>query len=123
MDAIFATQEALLVHLKNGGKPYLCFYDMEKAFDSIELPILLRRLYDCGVNGKLWRIIKSWYSNSTCRVKLRNSLSDPFQTSRGVKQGSVLSPTLFLTIMDLLLGKMRESNIGLSVRGMYTGPC
>ena len=36
-DAIFATQEALLTHVREGGKPFLCFYDIEKAFDSVEL--------------------------------------------------------------------------------------
>ena len=48
-------------------------------------------------------------------------MSDPLLTGRGVKQGSVLSSTLFLTVMDLLLSKMRFSNIGLSVRGLYIG--
>ncbi len=87
IDATFATQEAIL---KNGCQPYLCFYDIEKAFDSVELPILLKRLYDCGINGKLWRLIKCWYSNSVSQVKLLRSSSDLFVTSRGVKQGSIL---------------------------------
>ena len=33
----------------------------------------------------------------------------------------MLSPTLFLIVMDLLLSKMRDSNIGLSVRGLHVG--
>ena len=41
IDAIFATQETLSNHLQNGGKPYLCLFDIEKAFDSVELPVLL----------------------------------------------------------------------------------
>ena len=35
-DAIFATQEALLTHVRDGGKPFLCLYDIEKAFDSVD---------------------------------------------------------------------------------------
>ena len=42
--AIFAMQEALLIHLREGGHPYLCLFDLEKAFDSIEHSILLERL-------------------------------------------------------------------------------
>ncbi len=45
MDAIYATQEALMTHLKDGGHPYLCLFDIEKAFDSVEFPILLQHLY------------------------------------------------------------------------------
>ena len=120
-DAIYATRETLLTHVREGGRPFLCLYDIEKAFDSIELPILLKRLYDFGINGKLWRLLKSWYTCSTSCVRLKNCLSNPFEVNRGVKQRSVLSPTLFLIVMDILLKDMRTSNCGLSVRGGYAG--
>ena len=120
-DAIFATQEALLTHVRDGGKPFLCLYDLEKAFDSIELPILLKQLYSVGIKGKLWRLLKHWYSTSSARVKVNGQISSCFNISRGVKQGSVLSPTLFLTIMDVLLKRLRESGHGLHIRGTYMG--
>ena len=41
--------------------------------------------------------------------------------ARGVKQGSVLSPTLFLIVMDQLLQQLREEKHGLSVCQTYTG--
>ena len=47
-DAIFATQEAILAHLREGGHPYLCLFDFEKAFDSIEHCILLEKLLKVG---------------------------------------------------------------------------
>ena len=53
-DAVFATQEALLTHLREGGHPYLCLFDLEKAFDSIELSTLLTRLFATGISGKCW---------------------------------------------------------------------
>ena len=51
--AIYATQESILTHIREGGNQCLCFYDVEKAFDSIELPVLLKRLFEIGINGKL----------------------------------------------------------------------
>ena len=42
-NAIFATQEALLV-----WKPLLGLYDIEKAFDFGEIPILLEQIYSIG---------------------------------------------------------------------------
>ena len=121
VDAIFATQEALLVHARDGGKPFVGFYDMEKAFDSVETPILLERIYSVGVNGKLWRLLKSWYSTATARVRVDSCFSEKFSISRGVKQGSVLSPTLFLVVMDKLTRFLRGSSEGLSVKGLYMG--
>ena len=113
-DAIYATQETLFTHVREGGRPFLCLYDIEKAFDSIELPILLKRLFDFGINGKTWHLLKSWYTCSTSFVRLKNC---PFEVNRGVKQGSVLSPTLFLIVMDVLLQRMKSRNCGLSIRG------
>ena len=110
-----------VTHVRDGGKPFLCFYDIEKAFDSVELPILLRQLHTIGINGKLWRLLKHWYSTSSARVRVNGHISNSFNISRGVKQGSVLSPTLFLTVMDLLMKRLRESDCGLYVRGTYMG--
>ena len=118
-DAIFATQEALLTHVCDGGKPFLCLYDIEKAFDSVELPILLKQLFSIGINGKLWRLLKHWYSTSSAKVKVNGHISSSFDICRGVRQGSVLSPTLFLAVMDILLKRLRESGHGLHVRGTY----
>ena len=120
-DAIFATQEALLTHVRDGGKPFLCLYDIEKAFDSVELPIMLKQLFSIGINGKLWRLLKHWYSTSSAKVKVNGHISSSFDICRGVRQGSVLSPTLFLAVMDILLKRLRESGHGFHVRGTYMG--
>ena len=120
-DAIFSTQEVLVNYIRQGNNPFLCLYDIEKAFDSVEFPILLCHLYSLGINGKTWRIIKSWYSSPTSRVKHQNVFSAPFPINRGVKQGSVLSPSLFLIVMNSLLKKMRNSNNGGSLHGTFVG--
>ena len=113
--AIYATQEALLTQIREDGNQYICFYDVEKAFDSIELPVLLKQLFEIGINEKRWRLLKSWYTDSPSRVSLKYHLSDAFLIGHGVKQGSVLSPSLFLTVMDSLLKRMRDRNVGSSI--------
>ena len=121
VDAIFATQEVLLNLVRQGSNPYLCFYDIEKAFDSIEFPILLQHMYDAGINGKCWRVIKNWYSQSTVRIRSNGLVSDPFVVGRGVKQGSVLSPSLFLIVINSLIGRLRDKNYGTSLQGFFLG--
>ena len=120
-DAIFATQEALLIHLREGGHPYLCLFDLEKAFDSIEHSVLLERLFEIGVNGRCWRIILNWYTSAQSKVHLNTGFSDPFSISRGVKQGSVLSPLLFLIAVDPLLKTLKYKHAGLSIHGNFIG--
>ena len=63
-DAIFVTQEALLIHLHEGGHPYLCLFDLEKAVDSTEHIILMEKLFEIGINGRCWRIILNWYKSA-----------------------------------------------------------
>ena len=94
--AIFSTMEVISTYSRCSEKVYMCFYDLQKAFDSIQYPALLKRLYEAGVNGKAWRIIRSWYTSPNNMVRVNGVLSSPFTLERGGLQGSVLSPVLFL---------------------------
>ena len=78
LDGIFATNEVLTKLLSEGDSPYLCLFDLEKAFDSVEYNVLLHLLYASGVNGKTWCIIKSWYANPICAVRFNRSVSASF---------------------------------------------
>ena len=89
--------------MKEGSTVHMCLLDLQKAFDSVEFPVLLDRLFSVGINGKTWRLIRNWYDGGTCCVQVDGAVSRPFSIERGVRQGSVLSPTLFNIIMDPLL--------------------
>ncbi len=107
--------------LEEGDSPYLCLYDLEKAFDSIEYDVLLHHLYSVGIHGKTWRIVKSWYTNPTCSISLHHQISSQFTIHRGVKQGSVLSPLLFCLVMDKLLQKMADRPDDLTLASLNVG--
>lgn len=120
-DAVFATQEIIAMYIREGSQVYMCLYDLQKAFDSVEYPVLLEKLYNVGVNGKMWRLLKSWYEGGSCQVKLDGRLSGSYHVERGVKQGSVLSPALFLLVMDPLLRQLQVFGVGLSINNFYVG--
>ena len=94
--------------LREGGKAFLSLFDLEKAFDTIEKAVLLQCLYNKDISGRAWRIINSWYTGATAAIEIENTVSELFQQERGVRQGSVLSPTLFLMVMDEMLKTMKQ---------------
>ena len=69
-EAVFMTQEAIRTLLQRDGHCILTMYDIEKAFDSVELPVLLGSLFDAGINGKGWCLMWSWYTDCISYVKI-----------------------------------------------------
>ena len=121
IDGIFLTNEVMLKLLQNGDSPYLCLYDLEKAFDSVEYNILFHHLYLAGINGKVWRLIRSWYTNLTCAVRFNGDISNSFSLQRGVKQGAVLSPILFCLVMSKLGADMDNRSNDLTISNINVG--
>ena len=56
-----------------------------------------------GLPSKFINIIKEGYEDFNCRVLHENQVSDSIKTSSGVRQGCLLSPLLFLLVMDGVL--------------------
>ena len=85
-------------NLDNRGKTkslYTCFIDFRKAFDTVWQEGLLHKLLDIGIGRNFYSIIKDMYKKNCGQIKLKQGLTDTFPVELGVKQGCVLSPTLF----------------------------
>ena len=120
-DPTEVVQEVVRDYIQDGSTVYQCLYDLEKAFDSVEFCVLLHHLYKSGIHGKAWRVIKSFYSNPLAQVRVGNGLSRVIKLERGVRQGSVLSPLLFLLVIDSLLVMLANAEAGVSIGGIYVG--
>uniref|UniRef100_A0A8D0AY71 Reverse transcriptase domain-containing protein n=1 Tax=Sander lucioperca TaxID=283035 RepID=A0A8D0AY71_SANLU len=79
---------------------YMCFVDLEKAYDWVPREILWKVLREYGVRGSLLRAIQSLYDQSESWVQVLRSKSDLFQVRVGLRQGYALSPILFVIFMD-----------------------
>ena len=74
---------------------YSAFIDLKRAFDSVYRNGLWYKMIKNGLDGKLFDLIKSIYSEVKLCVKNINTFSDFFNFDVGLLQGEVLSPFLF----------------------------
>lgn len=72
------------------------FVDMSKAFDRVQHERLIAELFSLGISGKALLWFCSYLSSRVQHVRVQDCLSDGVSCSRGVPQGSVLGPLLFV---------------------------
>ena len=69
--------------------------DMSKAFDTINIHTLIRKLLQTNIPGKIIKFIANYIKGHKAYTTYRNNTSSQRQFKTGVPQGDVLSPTLF----------------------------
>lgn len=94
-EAIFSLRQLQEKSREQGRHLYLCFVDLEKAFDSVPREALWLVLTKIGCTEKFVRLLRLLHDDMECCVSVDNEQSNFFPVTCGVKQGCVLAPTLF----------------------------
>jgi len=76
------------------------YTDIRKAFDSVDLSILVEKLKCLGVVGQMLSWLKSYLDGRTQQVKLGNFISSAINVTPEVPQGWHLSPILFTLFIN-----------------------
>ena len=75
---------------------YFCFIDYAKAFDCVDHNKLWKILQAMGIPDHLTCLLRNLYASQEATVRTGHGTTDWFQTGKGVRQGCILSPCLFL---------------------------
>ena len=63
---------------------------------------MLVTLYeDKGICGPMWHLVNAFYDKITSRVAVGDTLSEGHTVANGTKEGSRLSPLLYICLIDL----------------------
>ena len=85
----------------------MAFVDLEKAFDRVPRKVIWWALRKLCVDEWIVRLVQGMYSNARSRVRVGEGHSDEFEVKVGVHQGSVLSPLLFIIVLEALSREFR----------------
>ena len=75
------------------------YLDFAKAFDKVDHGVLLHKLKERGISGKLGTWIHSFLTGRVQRVMVEGAQSIRSEVISGVPQGSVLGPLPFLVMI------------------------
>ena len=75
---------------------YMCFVDLQKAYDSVDRELLWKVLARAGVPEEMIAVIRQFHDSMQAQVSMDDGeLSDWFEVTQGLRQGCVLSALLF----------------------------
>ena len=74
--------------------------DLQKAFDTIDHKILLKKMKHLGFSDETIKWFESYLANRIFKVNVGDEYSGPGDLSCGVPQGSILGPLLFLLYVN-----------------------
>ena len=106
VDAIFIVRRMQEEYQKKDKKLYMCFVDMEKAFDRVPRKVMKWAMRKKGLSEVIVRAVMRLYDGAKTRVRVGSAYSEEFEVKVGVHQGSVLS--LFAIVVDVITENARR---------------
>jgi len=99
-DHIIRLADDVHLAIKNRQYTLAVMLDLTKAFDMVWHRGLLHKIKGLVLQGNVLEFIKDFLTERTIRVRIGSSLSSPYNLDSGTPQGSVISPLLFLLMIN-----------------------
>ena len=101
--------EKYLQHQKN---LYHVFIDFKKAFNRVWHAALWATMGKYNISANLVRTIEQLYDKATSAVQMNGSIGEWFRITVRVRQGCLLSPTLFNIFLERIMSDALEEHDG-----------
>ena len=92
--------------------------DIEKVFDKIQHPFMIKTLQKAGIEGTYLNIIKAIYDKPTANMVLNGEKLKAFPLKSGTRHGCSLSPLLFNIVLEVWATAIRAEK---EIKGMQIG--
>ena len=104
--------DALEEHDRIQQNLYHVFIDFKKAFDRVRHAALWATVRKYNISANLVRTIEQLYDKATSAVQMNGSIGEWFRTTVGVRQGCLLSPSLFNIFLERIMSDALEEHDG-----------
>lgn len=121
IDHIYSVSTIIRARIAESKSTFSCFIDFQKAFYWINRELLAFKLIEAGMDGKFYKTIQAMYSSTVASVEINSLFTDWFDSPFGVKQGDILSPTLFALFENDLALQIKDANLGVLLDGTKLG--
>ena len=88
------------------------FIDFKKAFDRVWHAALWATMQKYNINANLVRTNEQLFEKATGAVQMNGSIGEWFRPTVGVRQGCLLSPTLFSIFLERIMSDALEEHDG-----------
>ena len=99
-------------YLQHQQNLYHVFIDFKKAFDRVCHAALWATMRKYNISANLFRTIEQLYDKATSAVNMNGSIGEWFRTTVGVRQGCLVSPTLFNIFLERIMSDALEEHDG-----------
>ena len=100
VDQLLVYLEAIYKSIDSKKNIDIIYTDYEKAFDNVDHGILLTKLFNLGVRGKVIKLLQSYLIGRTQRVRINGHFSESVNVTSGVPQGSLLASLFFVIYVN-----------------------
>ena len=100
---------------------FLCMIisiDVEKVFDKVQHPFMIKTLSKMGIEGSFLNTIKAIYERPKANIILSGQKLGAFPLTSGTRQGCPLSPLLFDIVLQVLATAIRQEK---EIKGIQFG--
>ena len=108
IDAIFIVRQIIEKAKERKVNLHFNFIDFKSAFSTIWRKAFWKILAHIGINKKIIKILEKLYENSKCAVTIDGKLTEWFSVLVGVRQGCLLSPTLFNIFLEFVINEIEN---------------
>ena len=121
LHSAWLVREALADNRERNKSVFVGLLDSKKAFDTVWQDGLFFKLYEIGLKGKTWRVLRYMFNNYKCVVRVGGDLTKEFRIERGIHQGSPCSMLLYALFINELIREINNDFVSMRSCGVSIG--